>query len=283
MLKDSVLAYFLAKYEWNLYLWFPQPFFWFFSKEVYRKQWHLPQIMRFFSQSDLDFSVRAMLSTITWKSCYVGSSREMFSSMEIRENRYFLHLFRSYYTPLLWYQISKFLEKKSKLVQIHSNFGFFRNWIPASKITNVTKVDCQFDVYVFILLKFTTKTIYLGLKTVMFGLKKMILVQLIHLKLFFGQIQSNLNCKFDFKHDRQYVSNSEIRPSFLKKYCLYAGYCWIGLLDCSIRIAIWFSGLDCDWQSKVKIGFWIRIVDPVFQFQSNSKKCLFFYFLTIFH
>jgi len=27
---------------------------------------------------------------------------------------------------------------------------------------------------------------------------------------------------------------------------LSSGYCWIGLLDCSIRIAIEFGGLDCD-------------------------------------
>ncbi len=51
-----------------------------------------------------------------------------------------------------------------------------------------------------------------------------------------------------------------------------AGYCWIGLLDCSIRIAIQFSGLDCDWQSKVKLGFWIWIVNPVFPFQSKSNN-----------
>jgi len=42
------------------------------------------------------------------------------------------------------------------------------------------------------------------------------------------------------------------------------GYCWIGLLECSIRIVIQFCGLDCDWQSKVKIRFWISIVNPVF-------------------
>jgi hypothetical protein len=53
-----------------------------------------------------------------------------------------------------------------------------------------------------------------------------------------------------------------------------AGYCWIGLLDCSIRIAIQFSWLDCDCQSKVKIGFWIWIVNPVFPFQSKSKTLL---------
>jgi hypothetical protein len=28
--------------------------------------------------------------------------------------------------------------------------------------------------------------------------------------------------------------------------CRRAGYCWIGLLDCSIWIAIQFGGLDCD-------------------------------------
>jgi hypothetical protein len=30
--------------------------------------------------------------------------------------------------------------------------------------------------------------------------------------------------------------------------------------------------LDCDWQSKIKIGFWIWIVNPVFEFQSKSKN-----------
>ncbi len=53
---------------------------------------------------------------------------------------------------------------------------------------------------------------------------------------------------------------------------LLAEYCWIGLLDCSIRIAIQFGGLDCDWQSKIKNGFWIWIVNPVFAFQSKSKS-----------
>jgi len=43
------------------------------------------------------------------------------------------------------------------------------------------------------------------------------------------------------------------------------------LLDCSIRIAILFGGLDCDWQSKAKIGFWIWIVNPVLSFQYKSK------------
>ncbi len=34
---------------------------------------------------------------------------------------------------------------------------------------------------------------------------------------------------------------------------LEAWYFWIGLLDCSIRIAIQFGGLYCDWQSKIRI------------------------------
>jgi len=40
-----------------------------------------------------------------------------------------------------------------------------------------------------------------------------------------------------------------------KFYDTFTLYCWIGLLDCSIQIAIQFGGLDCDWQSKVIIGF----------------------------
>jgi len=44
------------------------------------------------------------------------------------------------------------------------------------------------------------------------------------------------------------------------------------LLDCSIWIAIQFGGLECDWQSKDKIGFWILIVNPVHAFQSKSKQ-----------
>ncbi len=48
-------------------------------------------------------------------------------------------------------------------------------------------------------------------------------------------------------------------------------YCWIGSLDCSIRIAIQFRGLDCDWQFKIKIVLWIWIVDPVFGFKSKSN------------
>jgi len=43
------------------------------------------------------------------------------------------------------------------------------------------------------------------------------------------------------------------------------------LLDCSIRIAIQFGGLNFDRQSKVKIRFWIWIVNQVPPFQSKSK------------
>jgi len=48
-------------------------------------------------------------------------------------------------------------------------------------------------------------------------------------------------------------------------------------LDCSIRIAIQFGGLDCDWQSKVKVGFCIWIVNPVLSYQSKSKISELFY------
>ncbi len=73
-------------------------------------------------------------------------------------------------------------------------------------------------------------------------------------------------CEFAYNEGR--LSSRISRPA----YKLTSGYCFIGLLDCSIRIAIQFSGLDCDSQSKVKIGFWIWIVNPVFPFQSKSKK-----------
>jgi len=32
------------------------------------------------------------------------------------------------------------------------------------------------------------------------------------------------------------------------------------------------AGLDCDWQSIFKVGFWIWIFNPVFSFQSKSYK-----------
>jgi len=60
----------------------------------------------------------------------------------------------------------------------------------------------------------------------------------------------------------------------LNTFYLYAGYCWIGLQDCSIWIAIQFARLDCDWQSKFKIGFLIWNVNPAFTFQSKSKKII---------
>ncbi len=46
--------------------------------------------------------------------------------------------------------------------------------------------------------------------------------------------------------------------------------------SCTVLL-VWIAGLqsnlvDCDWQSKVKIGFWIWIVNPVYSFQSKSKK-----------
>ncbi len=50
------------------------------------------------------------------------------------------------------------------------------------------------------------------------------------------------------------------------QYILQAGYCWI---------AIQFGGLDCEWQSKVKIGF--GIVNPVMSFQSKSRISKLFY------
>ncbi len=40
--------------------------------------------------------------------------------------------------------------------------------------------------------------------------------------------------------------NADSTKINLDKAMLHAGYCWIGLLDCSIRIAIQFGGLDCD-------------------------------------
>jgi len=44
-------------------------------------------------------------------------------------------------------------------------------------------------------------------------------------------------------------------------------------------VGIRFGGLDCDcdWQSKIKIVLGIWIVNPVFSFQSKSKKTRIFY------
>jgi len=49
----------------------------------------------------------------------------------------------------------------------------------------------------------------------------------------------------------------------------HSGYCWIGLLDCLTWIAIKFGGLDCDWQSKVRIGFWLS--NQFCHFNPNTK------------
>ena len=61
---------------------------------------------------------------------------------------------------------------------------------------------------------------------------------------------------------------------------LSSGYCWIGLLDWSIRIAIHFVGLDCDWQSNFKKWIWIWIGNPAKPLQSKSKEISSFYFLS---
>ncbi len=55
-------------------------------------------------------------------------------------------------------------------------------------------------------------------------------------------------------------------------YYFYAGYCWIGLQDYLIRIAIQFSVFYCDCQFKVKIGIWIWIVNPVFFISIQIQK-----------
>ncbi len=46
--------------------------------------------------------------------------------------------------------------------------------------------------------------------------------------------------------------------------------------DYPIRIAIQLSALDFDWQSKVNIGFWIWIVNPVFSISIQIQNFLIF-------
>jgi len=91
----------------------------------------------------------------------------------------------------------------------------------------------------------------------------------------------NRRCQFHQHYMHAFFIQISLRQLF-SSY-MYAGYCWIGLLDCSIRIAIQFGGLDCNWQSKVKIGFWIWIVNPVFPFQSKSNTSNYFIMILKFH
>ncbi len=61
-------------------------------------------------------------------------------------------------------------------------------------------------------------------------------------------------------------------------YCfnLGGGYCWVGLLDRSIWIAIQFRGLDCDWQSQ-NWSLDLESQSSFFHFNPNPNKIKLFF------